>query len=140
MKALHVVVSELREQLEEATDPKDPTKLPQYTAALRDGIDSIVPLLQEDSTMAALAFHGQIKFVDKRAMTTYADQNGFAKDDWTGVKKSILVRPAAHKAVKLLEEANLQEVLVIAVVANFKLNQRQVENAAQKEEGEYESV
>ena len=140
MKELRTVASELREQVEEVTDPNDPTKLPQYTATLRDGIDSLVPLLSDDPTMAALAFHGQIKFVNKKPIVEVLERNEALAEDWPAVKQSIRVRPEAHGAVKLLEEANLQEVLVIAVVANFKHKQRQVEHAAQEEEESYEPV
>lgn len=140
MKELRVVVRELREQIEEATDPKDRNKLPQYTEALRNGIDSIIPLLMEDSTIAAIAFYEQIKIANKRVITLYVDRDVFVKEDWAVIKKNILVRPAAHNAVKILEEANLQEVLVIAVLANFKLNQRQIEKEAHNEEEKYESV
>ncbi len=140
MKTLPVVARELREQIEEATDPNDPAKLPEYTTSLRDGIDTIVSLLSEDPTMAALALHEQIKFVNKQPVVMLSDRNKVSAEDWPTVKSVILVRPEAHKAVKLLEEANLQEVLVIAVIANFKLKQRHVESAAQEEEGQYESV
>lgn len=140
MKKLSDVVCELREQIEEATDPKNPNKLLGYTEALRDGMSSIITELNDDPTLAALAFHGQIKFVNKRAVEAISERNNISQDDWKSLKEAISVRPGAHKAVKLLEEASLQGVLVIAVIANFKLKeQRHAESAAQ-EEGEYEQV
>ena len=135
-KGIKTVVNELREQVEELMDPKDPTRLSRYTADLRGGIDSLVSLLEEDPTMVALAFHGQIKFKGKREIATMSERSRFVKDDWDFVKKAILMHTEAHKAVKILEEANLQEVLVIAVIANFKLKQRKASETVLKEEDE----
>ena len=136
MKSANAVARELREQVEEATDPKDPSKLQQYTGGIRDGIEALVPMLPEDPTMAALAFHGQIQFVDRRTIALI--ENGKpSKEDWAVLKKAIHMRPQAHTAVKVLEEADLMNVLVIAVMANFKLKQSRAESAAQEEELEH---
>ena len=136
MKSANAVARELREQVEEATDPKDPSKLQQYTGGIRDGIEALVPMLTEDPTMAALAFHGQIQFVDRRTIALI--ENGKpSKEDWAVLKKAIHMRPQAHTAVKVLEEADLMNVLVIAVMANFKLKQSRAESAAQEEELEH---
>ena len=138
MKMLSTVVKELREQVEEATDPKDSTKLIRYLEALREGIGSLVDLLPNDPTIAALAFYGQIRFVGSNGVfVECAEKGSFVKDDWAGIKGSILVKPVAHGAFRLLEEKNLQEVLAIAVVANYKLKQR---CGVEAEQEEYETV
>lgn len=124
MKTLTVVAVELREQVEEATDPKDPKRLPQYTASLRDGMDSLVSMLTDDPTMAALAFHNQIKFDDQSVLNGIVDRDVASEGDWVLLKRAIQMRPDAHKAVKTLEQAGLEAVLVTAVVANFKLKQQ----------------
>lgn len=134
MKTLKAVVDELREQVEEATDPTDPKKLTGYTGAILGGLESLISVLSDDPTMAALALHGQIKFEDNRPLIALTDRIKISKNDWPPVKAAVKMRPKAHQAVKLLEEANLQQVLVIAVVANFKLNQRRAESAIQEEE------
>lgn len=141
MKSLRVIAQELREQVEEATDPKDPSKLKEYTASLRDGIDALVSLLTDDPTLAALALHGQIKFEKPQMVAELAERGGIVKDDWLLVKPTILVRPAAHAAVKAMETAQLKDVLAAAVVANFILSKNKTEEKTKKEEEEaYESV
>ena len=141
MKKLDAVVVELREQIEEATDPKDPKKLTEYTSSLLDGIGSVVPMLLEDPTMAALAFHGQIKFAEGSALGQLAERKNLSGGDWLTVKPSIQVRPAAHDAVRVLEEAGLEVVLAIAMVANFKLKKlRRAQHEAEEEEEEFQNV
>lgn len=141
MKSLRTIAQELREQVEEATDPKDPSKLKNYTASLRDGIDALVSLLTDDPTLAALALHGQIKFEKPQMAVELAERGGIVKDDWLLVKPTILVRPAAHAAVKAMETAGLEEVLAAAVVANFMLARNKTAEKNKKEEDElYESV
>lgn len=141
MKRLTVVTAELREQVEEATDPKDPSRLPQYTASLRDSIDSLVPMLNSDPTMAALAFHNQVRFDDQPTLEKIVARDTALKEDWPILKRAIQVRPVAHKAVKTLEEVGLEVVLVTAVVANFKLKQmRRAQREALEEQEEYENV
>ncbi len=122
MKRLSMVARELREQVEEVTDPKDPTRLPQYTAWLRYGIDSIVPLLLNDPTMAALALHNQIRFDDHVVMNRIVDGDVADKGHWPLLKRAIQMRPAAHEVVRILEQKGLEVVLVTAVVANFKFD------------------
>ena len=141
MKTLRKIAQELREQVEEATDPKEPSKLRDYTQSLRDGMDSLVSLLSEDPTIAALALHGQIKFEKTQFVQELAERGVVVKDDYLLVKPLILVRPAAHAAVKAMETAQLEEVLAAAVVANFILATNKTAQKAQKEEEEqYESV
>ena len=141
MKKLTVVAAELREQVEEATDPKDPKRLPQYTASLRDGIDSLVPMLTDDPTMAALAFHNQIRFDDQSVLNGIVDRDMASEGDWPLLKRAIQMRPDAHKAVKTLEQAGLEAVLVTAVVANFKLKQlRRAQREALEEQEEFQNV
>ncbi len=141
MKTLKKIAEELREQVEEATDPKDPSKLANYTASLRDGMDSLVSLLADDPTIAALAFNGQIKFEKTQFVQELADRGGIVRDDWLLVKPTILVRPAAHAAVKALETAQLEDVLAAAVVANFILSRnRKQQNEKKEEEETHESI
>jgi len=134
------VVNELREQIEEATDPKDPNKLPQYTASLRDGIDSFVSMLTDDPTMAALAFHNQIRYDNQSVMIKIVEHDTVSGSDWPLIKQSIQVRPDAHKAVKTLEQAGLEAVLATAVAANFKLTQQRRAQREALEQEEEEST
>ncbi|MEN9524385.1 MAG: hypothetical protein RL536_454 [Candidatus Parcubacteria bacterium] len=123
MKKIEVVTGELREQVEEATDPRDPRRLPFYTRSICDNIESLVSILSEDPTMAALAFHNQIKFDNRSVLDQMATRKTVSRADWPQVKQAIQMRPEAHVAVKMLEEAGLEDVLVMAVVANFNLKQ-----------------
>lgn len=141
MKRLTVVTDELREQVEEATDPKDPTRLPKYTASLRDGIDSLVPMLNDDPTMAALAFHNQIRFDNVSVLDGIVTRNAVVVEDWLLLKQAIQVRTNAHKTVKTLEKAGLEVVLATAVVANFKLTQlHRAQREALETEEEFQYV
>lgn len=124
MKSLSVVTMELREQVEEATDPKDPSKLIQYTKSLRDNIAEILPLLEDDPTMAALAFHNQIQFDDQSILAEVAAREMVSGEDWDAVKKTIKMRESAHEAVRIIEMGKLEAVLVAAVAANFRLTLR----------------
>ncbi len=141
MKTLRKIAEELREQIEEATDPKDPSKLKEYTASLRDGMEALASLLPDDPTLAALALHGQSKFEKPQFVQELAERGVVVKDNWLLVKPTILVRPTAHATVKAMETAQLEEVLAAAVVANFILTKNKSAEKAQKEEEElYESV
>jgi len=141
VKTLKRITDELREQVEEATNPKDPSQLVNYTASLRDGIDAIASLLPDDPTLLALALHGQIKFLKPQICQELVDRGGIVKEDWILVKPTILVRPTAHAAVKAAENAQLEEVLAVAVVANFILAKNLgKQNGKKQEEEEFNYV
>ncbi|MFA6295610.1 MAG: hypothetical protein WC666_04330 [Candidatus Paceibacterota bacterium] len=136
------VVIELREQIEEITDPVNPEKLRGYVLALRDGIDKVVPMLSEDPTMAATALYNQIQFKNNTEVFNVIIERDIVEgQDWPSIKPLITVRSGAKKAIKVLEQAGLERVLVIAVIANFELkNRRRVQDEMLKEKEEFQDV
>ncbi len=142
MKRLNEITKELREQVEEVTDPRDPSKLKKYTESLRDGMESVISLLPDDPTLAALALYGQVKVVKPKEIAVIAERGFVISDDWiVVVKPAILVRPEAHAMMKVIEDAKLGEILAAAVVANFSLATIAKNKNAEKEESEqYESI
>ena len=137
MKRLNEITKELREQVEEVTDPRDPSKLKKYTESLRDGMEAVISLLPDDATLAALALYGQVKVVKLKEIAVIAERGVVILDDWiVVVKPAILVRPEAHAMMKVIEDAKLGEILAAAVVANFSLTKNK---NTEKEEREIQN-
>jgi|GEM_PF-1252396 len=122
-KPLSIVAQEFQQQVLDTTDPTKPEKLKNYMEGYRTQIGQILHLLADDPCMAAFAMHGVVAFQDHRLMNGIVQRDAAVATDWPLVKKTLSVHPDAHKVVKLLEDQNLHEVLVAAMVANFVLEQ-----------------
>jgi hypothetical protein len=122
MNKLSSYLKDFRDQVKAATNPRKPEILKEVIGGYRDGIGSLIPALSADPLMAAMAFHQQIRFVTPRVANEISERDTVLTGDWPALKESVTLRIEAHAAVKTLEDAGLQDILVFAFVMNYKLN------------------